>query len=155
MRFLHLQLANRPIIDHYRGPVAKIPLTMPHKLLLLVVAALTLPACLQVSTRFVPLTTAEERAAAAKLPVHEERLAPGTYEALGDVRGLSCQMRSKDAYQASSEGALAELKRATVRQGGTAVMGVRCAPLVRGQNRTNCFRAFECTGTAVVLDRRD
>ena len=110
--------------------------------------------CLPISTRFVPLPalTAEQRAAAARLPVYEEMLPPGTYESLDEVRGLSCQVNAKDAYRASRDGAVTELQRATVREGGTAVMGVRCTPLQRGQSGTNCFRAFECRGIAVRLD---
>lgn len=109
--------------------------------------------CDSVSTRFVPLIqlTSEQRAAAARLPVHEGTLPAGTYEALGEVRGLSCQMNAKDAYVASRENAVSELQRATVRDGGTAVMDVSCARLQRGQNRLNCFSAFECRGMAVRL----
>lgn len=122
------------------------------KHLLFVLTVPTIVGCLPVSTRFVPMMTAEERAAATQLPVYENTLASGTYEAIGEVRGLSCQMNAKDAYRASNDGAVTELQRATVRAGGTAVMNVSCTRLERGQNQTNCFRAFECRGTAVRLD---
>lgn len=122
------------------------------KHLLLALAFLTLIGCLPVSTRFVSGLTPEERAAAANLPVYEKTLAAGSYEAIGEVRGLSCQTSAKDAYRASRDNAVTELRRATVRAGGTAVMEVSCTRLERGHSRTNCFRAFECRGMAVRLE---
>lgn len=117
--------------------------------LLLVLTIPTILGCLPVSTRFVTGLSPEERAAAARIPVYEDELAAGAYEALDEVRGMSCQVNPKDAHRASRDNAVAELQRATVRAGGNAVMGVRCMALDRGQSRTNCFRAYECLGTAV------
>jgi hypothetical protein len=87
--------------------------------------------------------------------VHEGTLNEGTYSRIGEVRGLSCQTRSKSAYRASKEDALSELRRATVREGGTAVMKVRCVELEWGQSQSNCFEAFECRGMAVTRNRAE
>lgn len=120
---------------------------------LVLLAALAASGCGSVSTRFVTGLSAGEIAAAENLPVHEGTLAEGTYRRIGEVRGLSCQTSSKSAYRASKEDALSELRRATVRDGGNAVMNVRCLEQGLDQSRSACFEGFECHGTAVTLNR--
>ena len=118
-------------------------------------AVLLVPAlygCLTISTRYVTGLTPEERALAARLPVSEQRPADGSYEAVARVRGLSCQINQADAYRVSEENALEELKRATFRDGGNAVVGVRCETYSRGEGPFNCFRSILCTGEAVRLE---
>ncbi len=119
-----------------------------HALTLLTV--LIFAGCGGVSTRFVTGLTPEQRAAAEELPVYEDSLAEGTYIDLGEVRGLSCQVTADSQFRATEDNALTELKRATVKAGGDAVMAVRCNRLARGQNRSNCFSAVECVGIAVT-----
>lgn len=121
-----------------------------HALTLLTVLALV--GCGGVSTRFVTGLTAEQRAAADVLPVYEDSLAEGAYTDLGEVRGLSCQVTADSQFRATEDNALTELKRATVKAGGDAVMAVRCSRLARGQNRSNCFNAIECVGIAITRD---
>jgi uncharacterized protein YlxW (UPF0749 family) len=108
--------------------------------------------CGSVSTRFVTGLSAEERALAARLPVYQDRLAKGSYELVGPVRGLSCQINQADSFRASEDGAMEELRRASLSAGGDAVMGVRCETLGRGQGGRSCFRSVECRGDAVRLE---
>lgn len=116
---------------------------------LLAIVSILSVGCSAVSTRFVTGLSAEERAQAAQLPVHRERLSEGTYEIVGPVKGLSCQITFDDSYRISEDNALEELKRAAFRAGGDAVMDVRCTHLGRGEGRRRCFRSIECEGTAV------
>jgi uncharacterized protein YbjQ (UPF0145 family) len=116
----------------------------------LLIALLT--ACSSVSTRFVTGLTAEQRAAAAALPVYDTLPAGLRYQPVGEVEGLSCQTRSKEAFRASEAGAMEELRRAAVRDGGNALTGVSCTSLNRGQQGSNCFRAFQCRGLAISVE---
>ena len=122
-----------------------------HGLTLLAVS--TLVGCGGVSTRFVTGLTSEQRAAAEVLPVYEDSPTEGTYTGLGEVRGLSCQVTAESQFRPTKDNAMTELKRATVKEGGDGVMAVRCNRLVRGQNQSNCFSAFECTGIAIRRDQ--
>lgn len=115
--------------------------------LLLLTASLA--GCFSVTTRNVTMLSAEQRAQAARLPVHAATLPPGTYDSVGAVRGLSCQVNVADGNRASEKQAMEELRRASVRAGGDAVMNVVCDAYERGQGRHNCFRAVECRGEAV------
>lgn len=118
------------------------------RLSLLLLSA-SLAGCISVTTRNVTMLSAEQRAQAARLPVHAAALPPDTYDSVGAVRGLSCQVNMADGNRASEKQAMEELKRASVRAGGNAVMNVVCDGYERGQGRHNCFRAVECHGDAV------
>ena len=120
-----------------------------HMSLLLLGASLA--GCIPVTTRNVTMLSAEQRAQAAKLPVHTDTLPLGTYESVEAVRGLSCQVNTSDGNRVSETQAMEELKRASVRAGGNAVMNVVCDEYGRGQGRHNCFRAVECRGDAVQM----
>ena len=102
-----------------------------------------------VSTRFVGGLSSEERARAAQIPVHREKLAEGSYRVVGPVSGLSCEVAHDDGYRVSEDNAIEELQRATLKAGGNAVMEVDCAHFGRGQGTRNCFRSIECRGTAI------
>lgn len=117
---------------------------------LILIAGAALSACDSVSTRFVTGLSLEQRALAAQLPAYKERLPEGSYELLGPVSGLSCQVDVSDDFPASEDGALDELKRATIGKGGNAVMGVRCETFSRGAGGHHCFQSFECRGDAVL-----
>ena len=115
----------------------------------LLLSSVFLAGCISVTTRNVTMLSAEQRAQAAQLPVHVDALPPGTYESVEAVRGLSCQVNSSDGNRVSEAQAMEELRRASVRAGGNAVMNVVCGEYGRGQGRHNCFRAVECRGDAV------
>jgi hypothetical protein len=121
------------------------------KWFLLTLAGVFLFGCNSVSTRFVTGLSAEERALAAKLPVYHEKLPQGSYELVGPVIGFSCRTAADDRYRPSEENAMEELKRATVKAGGNAVMEPRCEFFMQGQGTMNCFRSFECRGNAIQL----
>ena len=95
--------------------------------------------------------SAEERALAAKLPVYKEKLSEGSYELVGPVIGFSCRTAVDDRHRPSEENAMEELKRATVKAGGNAVMEGRCEFFLQDQGTMRCFRSFECRGTAVEI----
>ena len=102
-----------------------------------------------ISTRFVGGLSSEERARAAQIPVHREKLPEGSYEVVGPVLGLSCEIAHDDTYRVSEDNALEELRRATFKAGGNAVMEVSCTHFGRGEGARNCFRSIDCSGTAV------
>ena len=105
--------------------------------------------CSPPTTRFVTGLSAEERAHADTLPVYREGLPNEPHERIGPVEGLSCQITRDDDYEASEANALKEIRRATVRVGGTAVGEVVCEPLDRSQSSRRCFRSVVCRGTAL------
>jgi hypothetical protein len=113
----------------------------------IVVAAAT--ACDSVSTRFVSGLSAEQRALAADLPVHSGRLPEGSYESLGAIEGLSCQITIDDRFRVSEENAMEELRRAAFQAGGNAVMEVDCVRQQRLQSSRRCFDSILCQGVAV------
>ncbi len=102
-----------------------------------------------VSTRFASGLSADERAQAAQIPVYRERLGEGTYQLVGPVQGLSCQITHDDDYQVSEDNAIEELQRATFKAGANAVMDVACDEFGWRQGTRSCFRSFECRGTAI------
>ncbi len=117
--------------------------------ILLLFTGAFLAGCISVTTRNVTMLSAEQRAQEAKLPVHTDTLPIGTYEFIEAVTGLSCQVNLSDSNRVSEAQAMEELRRASVRVGGNAVMNVVCDEYGRGQGRHNCFRAVECRGAAV------
>lgn len=132
------------------GPTMNgVPLASGAQRILLLLLVTCLSGCLPVTTRHVTVLSAEQRAQAARLPVHMDALPPGTFESAGEVRGLSCQVNQADSNRVSEAQAMEELRRASVRAGGDAVMSVACGEYGRGQGRHNCFRAVECRGEAV------
>ena len=104
--------------------------------------------CEDMPTHFVDLS-AEEQAAAAKIPVHRDPLPEGSYSSLGKVTGVSCEAGADDGYLASEKDAREELQRATYRAGGNAVMGVVCESSDQNRGDRTCYRSFVCSGTAV------
>ncbi len=108
-----------------------------------------------VSTRFVGGLSSEERARAAQIPVHREKLAEGSYQVVGPVLGLSCEIAHDDTYRISEDNAIEELQRSTFKAGGNAVMEVSCTHFGRAQGTRNCFRSIECRGTAINEQRRE
>ena len=116
---------------------------------LLVVIGAALIGCHFPSTRFVSGLSAEERALAASLPVHRERLPEGSYQLVGPVEGLSCQITFDEKSRISEEHAIDELRRATVSAGGDAVMEVSCEHFGRRQGTRSCYRSIVCQGIAV------
>ncbi len=105
--------------------------------------------CSAPTTRFVTGLSAEERARADTLPVYFEVLPDEPHKRIGPVEGLSCQITRDDDYEATEANALKEIRRATVRVGGTAVGEVACEPLSQGQSPRRCFRSFVCRGAAL------
>jgi len=119
-------------------------------IVLICIGALLL-GCNSVSTRFVTGLSAEERALAAELPVYREKLPEGSYQLVGPAIGFSCQITHDDRYRVSEENAIEELKRATFKTGGNAVMEVRCDAFERRQGTLPCFSSIECQGSAVEI----
>ena len=128
------------------------PLRKVKESVLLLLIGAFLMGCNSVSTRFVTGLSAEERALAAELPVYHEKLPEGSYQLLGPAIGFSCRTAVDDAYRPSKENAMEELKRATVKVGGDAVMEVRCNFFMQGQGTLQCFRSYECSGSAVEIE---
>ena len=131
--------------------IERMPLIWGPRRILLLVLVIVLGGCLPVTTRHVTVLSAEQRAQAASLPVHTGSLPAGTHASVGEVRGLSCQVNQADSNRVSEAQAMEELRRASVRAGGDAVMNVVCGEYVRGQGRHNCVRAVECRGEAVRM----
>lgn len=115
----------------------------------LAVMGAVLMGCHFPSTRFVSGLSAEERALAARLPVHRERLPEGSYQLIGPVEGLSCQITFDEKTRISKEHAIEELQRASVSAGGDAVMEVSCEHFGRRQGTRSCYRSIVCQGMAV------
>ena len=126
-----------------------VPLASRVQRILMLLLVVYLCGCLSVTTRHVTVLSAEQRAQAARLPVYMDALPPGTFESAGEVSGLSCQVNQADGNRVSEAQAMEELRRASVRAGGDAVMSVVCGEYLRGQGRHNCVRAVECRGEAV------
>lgn len=122
---------------------------------LLITASTAMTGCLSVSTRFVSGLSAEQRAMAAELPVYDRAPSDSRYRVIGEVKGLSCQTSANSAYRASEGNARDELKRSAVREGANGLMNVSCSRLTRGQQGTNCFTAFQCQGTAILVGDTD
>ena len=120
---------------------------------LLAIVSVVLAGCdflpLRVPVRGVTGLSAEERALAAKLPVHRERLPEGSYQRIGPVNGYSCQITFDEGSRVSEDHAIRELQRATLKAGANAVMEVSCDRLGRGQGTYRCFRSIVCRGIAV------
>lgn len=116
---------------------------------LLAATGLLTVGCDSVPTRFVTGLSAEERALAAELPLYPEMLAEGSYQSLGQIEGISCQVTHDDGYRVSEENAREETQRAAFQRGATAVMGVSCQRQDRGQGSRSCFRSVVCQGVAV------
>jgi len=116
---------------------------------LMLMTGFFLVACGSMSTRFVTGLSSEQRAQAEGLSLYRETLAEGSYVLVGPAEGYSCQITRDDTYRPTEHNALAELRRAAVKAGGNAVMGVGCEPLGRGQSQWGCFRAIVCGGTVV------
>ena len=104
-------------------------------------------------TRFVSGLSAEERTRAAQLPVYRDELPKGSYETIGPVKGLSCQITIDDAYRVTEENAIEEIQRAAFRTGANAVMAVSCGRVDRQQSARRCIRSIECHGIAVKTSR--
>ncbi len=112
-----------------------------------------LAGCDSLSTRFVSGLSAEERARAEQIPVYREGLPEASYQTVGSVEGLSCQITVDDAYRVSEENAIEELQRTAFRKGANAVMEVSCGRVDRQQSTRRCFRSIECHGVAVKTSR--
>ena len=112
-----------------------------------------LAGCDELPTRFVSGLSAEERAQAAKVSVYREKLPEGSYQIVGPVKGLSCQITIDDAYRVTEHNAIEELQRATFRAGANAVMEVACVNEDRNQSKRRCFRSIVCRGVAVHTSR--
>ncbi len=109
--------------------------------------------CDSVPTRFVSSLSAEERALAAQLPLHEGTLAQESYRVIGPAEGISCQITLDDGYQVSESNAREELQRASFQMGANAVIEVSCDNMDRGQDARSCFRSVVCRGIAVQKNR--
>ena len=123
--------------------------------MLLAAVGVALTGCEDMPTRFVSGMSAEERTRAAKIPVYREELPEGSYQTVGAVEGLSCQITIDDRYRVSEENAIEELQRATFRKGANAVIEVSCRREDRQQSARRCFRSIVCRGTAVQTSRVD
>ena len=121
----------------------------PAHRVLLVTLVLVSVGCDGLPTRFVTGLSADERARAAQIPVYREKLAEGTFEVVGPVQGLACQIAHDDSYRVSKNDAIEELQRATFKAGANAVMEVTCEKFGWRQGTRSCFRSIECRGTAV------
>ncbi len=121
--------------------------------MLLAVVGTALMGCDAMPTRFVSGLSSEERARAAQVPVYREELPEGSYQIVGPVEGLSCQITIDDRYRVSEDNAIEELQRAAFRKGANAVMEVSCAQADRQQSTRRCFRSIFCRGIAVQTGR--
>ena len=122
---------------------------------MLVVVSAALAGCDSISPRFVIGLSAEERALAAQIPVYPEALPPETFVPVGEVSGISCQVTHDERFRVSRDHAIQELRSATVRAGGNAVMDVRCGDLQHRTGSRRCFRSIECHGLAIQQKRGD
>jgi len=117
----------------------------------LALSVVAIVGCGVLPTRFVTGLSADERSAAAQIPIYRNKLLEGAYRSVSPVTGLSCQVSPNEHYRASEGNALEELQRATFKAGGNAVIGVSCDHFGQRQGSHNCFRSIVCRGTAVEL----
>ena len=99
--------------------------------------------------RFVGGLSAEEKRQAEQIPVSSSSLPDDGYQVLGPVEGQSCQATYDDIYTASEADAVQELKRATLKKGGDAVMESSCQAYGANEAGDGCFRSYVCRGIAV------
>ncbi len=85
-----------------------------------------------------------------EVQVYEQRdLKKGSYQSLGEFHGYSCKLTIGDKPATKSD-AMRQLKNKVLEAGGEAIVTSSCY----GEGTTyskNCWEAFTCSGTAVVL----
>ncbi len=101
--------------------------------------------------RFETGLNAEQKAAAASIPVYVAAPAEGSYRVKQPVRGMSCRITVTDDYQINREDAVEELQRAALKAGASAITEVVCERLAWPNAPSGCTEAIVCRGVAVGM----